>query len=161
RPRRHHRHPRLRGVPLGLHPREPVRLRRRLRGAHLRDALRGDPPRRPREEGRGRALAPRRPGGRVSAAGWQEKGERVTALESIASHAALVLAVAFALYPVLWVVSLAFSGTRPLVAQVLPVPHQPTTRHLVEVVTTTHGATWLFGRQLANSVVVSLATAAV
>jgi arabinogalactan oligomer / maltooligosaccharide transport system permease protein len=94
-------------------------------------------------------------------ASWQEKGERVTPLESVASHVILVLATAFALYPVLWVVSLAFSGDRPLVPEVLPFPHQPTLRHLTAVVTTRHGDDWLFGRQLANSIIVSLATAAV
>ena len=97
--------------------------------------------------------------------GWEEKGERVSPLESIAGHAVLVLAVAFALYPVLWVVAQAFSGSRPLVPQVLPLPHDPTLEHLHAVVTTTHkgadGTTWLFGRQLANSIIVSLATAAV
>ncbi len=98
--------------------------------------------------------------------GWQEKRERVGPLESIASHLVLVLAAAFALYPVLWVVSLAFSGSRPLTPEVWPVPHEPTLRHLQAVVSTTQkgpdgGVTWLFGRQLANSVIVSLATAAV
>jgi arabinogalactan oligomer / maltooligosaccharide transport system permease protein len=98
-------------------------------------------------------------------AGWQDKRERVSPLESIAAHALLVLAVAFALYPVLWVVSLAFSGARPVAPQLLPVPHAPTLEHLRTVVSTTRvgpdGTTWLFGRQLANSLIVSLATAAV
>lgn len=98
--------------------------------------------------------------------GWQEKEERVSTLESILSHALLVLAVCFALYPVLWVVALAFSGTRPAVPEVLPVPNQPTLAHLQAVVSTTAklpggGTTWLFGRQLGNSVIVALATAAV
>jgi arabinogalactan oligomer/maltooligosaccharide transport system permease protein len=98
--------------------------------------------------------------------GWQEKRERVTALESVASHLLLVLATAFALYPVLWVVSLAFSGRRAVVPEVWPIPRDPTMAHLKAVVSTTHtnadgSTTWLFGHQLANSVVVSLATAAV
>jgi arabinogalactan oligomer/maltooligosaccharide transport system permease protein len=96
---------------------------------------------------------------------WEEKRERVSVAESIAGHAVLVLAVAFALYPVLWVIAQAFSGTRPLAPRLLPVPHDPTVAHLHAVVTTAHtgpdGTTWLFGRQLANSIVVSLATAAV
>jgi arabinogalactan oligomer/maltooligosaccharide transport system permease protein len=96
---------------------------------------------------------------------WQDKRERVSPLESIAGHAILVLAVVFALYPVLWVVSLAFSGTRPMTPQLVPIPHAPTLEHLRTVVSTTHsgpdGTMWLFGRQLANSLVVSLATAAV
>ncbi len=102
----------------------------------------------------------------MSGGGWQEKRERVSPLESIASHLLLVLATAFALYPVLWVVSLAFSGRRALVPRVWPVPREPTLDHLKAVVSTTHtnadgSTTWLFGHQLANSVVVSLATAAV
>jgi arabinogalactan oligomer / maltooligosaccharide transport system permease protein len=101
----------------------------------------------------------------VSAGGY-EKRERVGALESIASHALLVLAAAFALYPALWVVSLAFSGERPLVPEVWPLPHHPTLEHLRAVVSTSRvgadgSSVWLFGRQLGNSVVVSLATAAV
>ena len=92
--------------------------------------------------------------------------EPVSALESFASHFVLLLAVCFALYPVLWVVSLAFSGSRTQDASVLPIPHDPTLAHLEAVVlstrTTPQGeSVWLFGRQLANSLVVSLATAAV
>lgn len=91
--------------------------------------------------------------------------ERPSTLESVASHVVLVLAAAFALYPVLWVVSLAFSGTRPTAGGIVPLPHDPTLAHLKAVVlaerTTATGTTWLFGHQLANSIVVSLATAAV
>ena len=88
-----------------------------------------------------------------------------SALESFAAHTQVLLAVAFALYPVLWVVSLAFSGARTPTPQLLPLPTEPTLEHLQAVVSTTKGPagqeTWLFGRQLANSVVVALATAAV
>ena len=92
--------------------------------------------------------------------------EPVSLFESIASHFILIAAVAFALYPVLWVVSLAFSGSRPQTAQILPLPHDPTLAHLKAVVTssrtTPEGETlWLFGRQFANSIVVALATSAV
>jgi arabinogalactan oligomer/maltooligosaccharide transport system permease protein len=92
--------------------------------------------------------------------------ERTSPLESFASHLVLVLAAAFALYPVLWVVSLAFSGSRPPSPNVLPVPHDPTLGHLKTVVTASRTAadgttTLLFGRQFLNSIVVSLATAAV
>src|SRR5262245_31064504 len=85
--------------------------------------------------------------------------------ESIATHCALVVAVCFALYPVLWVVALAFSGSRPPSPNVLPVANDPTLDHLAAVVLPVAksggGSTWLFGRQLANSIVVSIATAAV
>jgi arabinogalactan oligomer/maltooligosaccharide transport system permease protein len=91
--------------------------------------------------------------------------ERVSPLESIATHLALVLATAVTLYPVLWVVSLGFSGTRPPSARVLPQLHEPTLAHVEAVVSTTkkvgEQTTWLFGHQLANSIVVALATAAV
>ncbi len=96
--------------------------------------------------------------------GAQRSGERVSLLESIASHLILLLAVAFALYPVLWVASLAFSGTSTPSARVLPVPHDVTLEHFKVVVmaskATPDATMWLFGRQLANSIVVSFATAA-
>lgn len=83
-------------------------------------------------------------------------------LESIATHLALMAAVAFSLYPILWVISIAFSGRRPPEARVLPLVTEPTTRHLVDVVGSTRAdGMWLFGRQLANSLVVSTATAVV
>ncbi|WP_437875907.1 sugar ABC transporter permease [Sorangium sp. So ce513] len=86
-------------------------------------------------------------------------------VESIAVHLALLAAVSFALYPVLWVASTAFSGSRPPVPEVLPIPNQPTLEHLEAVVTTRQKVggeeIWLFPRQLANSIVVALATAAV
>ena len=82
------------------------------------------------------------------------------------SHALLLVAVAFALYPVLWVVSLAFSSVAEPTARALPLPVEPTLEHLDAVVSAsrTHAdgsSTWLFGRQLANSLIVSLATAVV
>jgi arabinogalactan oligomer/maltooligosaccharide transport system permease protein len=94
------------------------------------------------------------------------KDRPVSAAESVATHAALVLATAFALYPVLWVVALAFSGERTPTPQVIPLPVHPTLEHLRAVVGATRavpegGTIWIFGRQLANSLVVALATAAV
>lgn len=89
--------------------------------------------------------------------------KRVSLLESALTHAALVVAVAFALYPVLWVVALAFSGARTPEPSLLPWPRNPTLEHLEAVVLaskdTADGPIWLFGRQLWNSVSVSLATA--
>ena len=87
-------------------------------------------------------------------------------LESAGAHLQVLLAVAFSLYPILWVLSLAFSGATTLEAQVLPVPAEPTLDNLREVVGSTRteadgGEIWLFGRQLANSIAVSLATAVV
>jgi len=87
--------------------------------------------------------------------------EEPSVLESFGAHFVLVLAVAFSLYPVLWVVSRAFSGAQPAAGELFPLPHQPTLSHLEAVVLAKQGSTWLFGRQLANSLVVSAATAAV
>jgi arabinogalactan oligomer/maltooligosaccharide transport system permease protein len=91
---------------------------------------------------------------------------RKDVIESIAAHALVLLAVAFALYPVLWVISLAFSGATTLEAQVVPVPSEPTLDNLREVVGSTRTEPdgreiWLFGRQIGNSLIVSLATALV
>ena len=76
-------------------------------------------------------------------------------------HVVLVVATIAALYPVLWVIALALSPGETPTARVLPIPHAPSLEH-VRAVAGTHGAdgTWLFGRQLANSLLVSLATAA-
>ena len=82
-------------------------------------------------------------------------------LES-ATHAVLIAAVAFALYPVLWVISLALSAGVTPEPRVLPIPSAPSMEHFVAVVGRSdeeHG--WLFGIQLANSLVVSFATALV
>lgn len=84
---------------------------------------------------------------------------RPSIVESIATHLALMTAVAFSLYPILWVVSMAFSGRTPPEARVLPVVTQPTAEHLVQVVGASRDGRWLFGQQLANSLVVSGATA--
>jgi arabinogalactan oligomer/maltooligosaccharide transport system permease protein len=73
--------------------------------------------------------------------------------------------VAFALYPVLWVVALALSGTPTPEAQVIPFPREATLDHIEAVVTSTRttadGEIWLFGRQLFNSLAVALCTALV
>lgn len=90
---------------------------------------------------------------------------RPSFLESAACHVFVVIGVAFALYPVLWVIALALSGTQTPTARVVPVPDAPTLAHVEAVVGATRkaadGDIWLFGRQLGNSLIVSLATACV
>ncbi|HHH10550.1 MAG TPA: ABC transporter permease subunit [Sorangium sp.] len=85
-------------------------------------------------------------------------------LESLAAHALAIAAVVFALYPVLWVVSLALSGEQNPTARLLPLPQAPTLDHFRQVVGSSQlvagEVRWLFGRQLANSLVVSSTTAA-
>ena len=92
------------------------------------------------------------------------QGRRVSLLESIGAHLLLIAAVAFALYPVLWVISTAFSGAAELAPRVLPIPAEPTLEHLKGVAFSTlktpgEPDRWLFGLQFLNSIVISLATA--
>lgn len=86
-------------------------------------------------------------------------------VERVLVHVVLLLAVGFALYPVLWVIALAFSGTATPEPRALPFPEAPTLEHLQAVVgaskATPEGEVWLFGRQFVNSLVVAGATAAV
>ncbi len=90
---------------------------------------------------------------------------QISRLESVASHALLILTVVFALYPVLWVLALAFSTEQSAEPRLLPLPESPTLAHLKEVAFSMHktpeGSQWLFGRQLLNSLAVSFATAVV
>ncbi len=90
---------------------------------------------------------------------------RTGRIESILVHVVLVAAVAFALYPVLWVVALALSGTSDPQPSALPIPREPTLRHFEAVIGSTREVDgeqlWLFGRQLFNSLVVATATAVV
>ncbi len=75
-------------------------------------------------------------------------------------HAALIAAVCFALYPVLWVISLALSPSGTPSPHVLPLPDAVSLDNFRAVVGATDAAgRWLFARQLANSVIVSVATA--
>jgi arabinogalactan oligomer/maltooligosaccharide transport system permease protein len=90
-----------------------------------------------------------------------------TVLEGILAHALAVLAVSFALYPVLWVVTLALTPASHLATaepRVIPLPHGIGDVSLENFRTVTGighaGRAWLFARQVANSLVVSLATAA-
>jgi arabinogalactan oligomer / maltooligosaccharide transport system permease protein len=87
------------------------------------------------------------------------------AIEAFAVHVVLIVGVAFALYPVLWVAALAFSGTPAPEPSIVPIPREPTFDHFRDVVGATvevdGGTTWLFGQQLWNSLLVAGATALV
>ncbi len=79
-----------------------------------------------------------------------------------AMHAVLVVGVAFALYPVLWVVALALGSHSTPAPRPIPWPEGASLANLRSVVmSSAPDGTWLFGRQLLNSLIVSLATAAV
>jgi len=82
-------------------------------------------------------------------------------LESLLAHVLLVAACAFAVYPLLWVITLAISPTGPgAEARLLPIVTAPSLDNFRTVIGwSAPGETWLFAHQLANSLVVSLATA--
>ena len=92
----------------------------------------------------------------------EQGSSRRTFLGEAIVHVALIAATIVALYPVLWIVALALSPGQANAARVLPIPTAPSLEHLRAVVDTHDAAgRWLFGYQLLNSLVVSLATAAV
>lgn len=83
-------------------------------------------------------------------------------LIEIGVHVVLLGAVAFALYPVLWVVTLALSPGDAPEATALPIPTAPSLQHFAAILSSSGDeGTWLFGWQLLNSIVIALATAAV
>jgi arabinogalactan oligomer/maltooligosaccharide transport system permease protein len=87
----------------------------------------------------------------------------VKRLEGLLVNVALVAACAFAVYPLLWVVTLALSPHGPgTEARILPLATEPSLDNFRAVlgIGTAEGV-GLFLRQLANSLVVSLATALV
>ena len=89
-----------------------------------------------------------------------ENGTRDAAWVEVLVHLVLLLAVAFALYPVLWVVSAALSPTDAPEVSAFPVPTDPSLRHFAAVIGTTDGeGRWLFGWQLFNSLFIAGATA--
>jgi arabinogalactan oligomer/maltooligosaccharide transport system permease protein len=81
-------------------------------------------------------------------------------LASFASHACLVCASIFALYPLLWVLSAAFSRGELSEAHALPLPRSLSGEHFQAVLTGSGaGSVWFFVRQLGNSLFVSAAAA--
>ncbi len=86
---------------------------------------------------------------------------RLEFLESGVIHALLIAAVLFALYPLLWVVSIALSpGGISTSHGALPLPTHPSLWNFHALLGKGSSArAWLFGRQLANSIIVAVATA--
>lgn len=79
--------------------------------------------------------------------------------QALLAHGILILASAISIYPVLWVLKMAFSPGRSFGGSASPIPDAFSLEHFVQVVSTRAAdGSWLFGRQLVNSVVVSLAT---
>jgi arabinogalactan oligomer/maltooligosaccharide transport system permease protein len=76
-------------------------------------------------------------------------------------HALLLLVTVVTLYPVAWVVDMALTPAQGFASGAVPIPLHPSLQNFVDVVGRTDGHGWLFGRQVLNSVVVSVSTAAV
>jgi arabinogalactan oligomer/maltooligosaccharide transport system permease protein len=78
----------------------------------------------------------------------------------VAIHTALVAAVVFALYPILWVLSLALSGSTAPEPTAIPLPKEVSLENFVRVAgRTDRDGTWLFGIQAFNSLFIAAATA--
>jgi arabinogalactan oligomer/maltooligosaccharide transport system permease protein len=81
-------------------------------------------------------------------------------LQSVLSHTLLIGAVVFALYPILWVLSLAFSAGESPELGPIPVPDQFSMEHVEAVaLRKSDDGTWIFALQLGNSLLISIATA--
>ncbi len=82
-------------------------------------------------------------------------------LRALLVHGIVLSAVIFAVYPLLWVIAIALTpGGMSGHASALPLPTHPSLENFAAVVGAGRGdATWLFVRQLTNSLVVSLLTA--
>lgn len=80
----------------------------------------------------------------------------------VTTHAALVVLTGVVLYPVLWVVKLALTPSQSFSVSPSPFPDAVSLVNFVEVLgTTSADGSWLFLRQLLNSLVVAGATATV
>jgi arabinogalactan oligomer/maltooligosaccharide transport system permease protein len=80
-------------------------------------------------------------------------------VKRLSVHLLLLGATLFAIYPLLWVVMLAVSPAGTSGAVVVPIPKDPSLENFRRVIGSGDAA-WLFLRQVTNSLVVSLATAA-
>jgi arabinogalactan oligomer/maltooligosaccharide transport system permease protein len=87
---------------------------------------------------------------------------RTRPVESVAVHVLLIAATLFALYPVLWVVTIALTpGGLGARSGILPIPRDPSLENFRLVLGVgSSPRTWLFLTQTFNSLVVSIATAA-
>jgi arabinogalactan oligomer/maltooligosaccharide transport system permease protein len=83
-------------------------------------------------------------------------------LQQMAIHGVLILVSIAVLYPVLWVLGMALTDSQAFSMDPNPLPAEPTLDNFRTVTGTrdSQGA-WLFGQQLLNSLIVSIATAAV
>lgn len=89
-------------------------------------------------------------------------GERPNPLLGLASHLVLIFTSVVVLYPVLWVVRMALTPGQRFASGLSPIPEEVTLQNFVDVIGNTDiQGTWVFGHQLANSLIVSASTAVV
>lgn len=82
-----------------------------------------------------------------------------TTTRQVLTHAFLITFTGVTLYPVLWVIAMALTPQQGFSMSLLPIPANPTLDNFAHVVSTSSSdGTWLFGRQLLNSLVVATAT---
>jgi arabinogalactan oligomer/maltooligosaccharide transport system permease protein len=76
-------------------------------------------------------------------------------------HALLIAVCVAVLYPVLWVVKMALTPNDEAGLTASPIPDSVTLDNFTYVLGRSRDGSWLFGRQLLNSIVISVATTAV
>ena len=87
---------------------------------------------------------------------------RQSILRVIVVNAVLVIVVCVTLYPLLWVLKMALSGEQGFAVGATPWPDRFSAHNFVDFMGRTDKAgAWLFGRQLANSLLVAAATTVV
>jgi arabinogalactan oligomer/maltooligosaccharide transport system permease protein len=87
--------------------------------------------------------------------------QRPSPARSALTHAFLIVLTMLTLYPVFWVVAMALTPQQGFSMNLLPIPTDPTLENFEAVIfRESPSGEWLFGKQLRNSVVVSVATTA-
>jgi arabinogalactan oligomer / maltooligosaccharide transport system permease protein len=76
-------------------------------------------------------------------------------------HVGLFLFTVATLYPILWVLTMALTPEQTFSMGAIPIPREVGLDNFRDVIGTTDAHGWLFGKQLFNSLLVSVATAAV
>ena len=80
----------------------------------------------------------------------------------ILTHLVLIGVTIVAIYPVLWVLRMAFTDSQSFAMGLSPIPDHPSINNFIEVFGRHDlDGTWVFGHQLFNSIIISFATALV
>ncbi len=82
--------------------------------------------------------------------------------QQLLTHLVLIVTTIAVLYPVLWVLKMALTPGQAFSLDPNPIPSAVTLDHFASVIGTTDaGGGWLFGRQMANSLLVAAVTSAI